>query len=56
MGEGRQPRAAGVARRFKRTKRYDVQVAVDSSVASFDADFDQVAWLHRLARPEDVAP
>lgn len=26
------------------------------AIASFDADFDQVAWLRRLARPEDVAP
>ncbi len=26
------------------------------AIASFDADFDQVAWLHRLARPEDVVP
>ena len=26
------------------------------TIASFDADFDQVPWLHRLARPEDVAP
>jgi len=25
------------------------------AIASFDADFDQVAWLRRLARPEDVA-
>ncbi len=24
------------------------------AIASFDADFDQVAWLRRLARPEDV--
>ena len=24
------------------------------AIASFDADFDQVVWLHRLARPEDV--
>jgi predicted nucleic acid-binding protein len=24
------------------------------AIASFDADFDQVNWLHRLARPEDV--
>jgi predicted nucleic acid-binding protein len=24
------------------------------AVASFDADFDQVKWLKRLARPEDV--
>ena len=24
------------------------------AVASFDPDFDQVAWLRRLARPEDV--
>ncbi len=24
------------------------------SIASFDADFDQVPWLRRLARPEDV--
>jgi predicted nucleic acid-binding protein len=23
--------------------------------ASFDTDFDQVGWLRRLARPEDVA-
>ncbi len=23
-------------------------------IASFDADFDQVTWLRRLARPEDV--
>lgn len=26
------------------------------AIASFDADFDQVAWLRRLARPEDVTP
>lgn len=26
------------------------------SIASFDAGFDQVAWLRRLARPEDVTP
>jgi predicted nucleic acid-binding protein len=25
------------------------------AIASFDADFDQVGWLRRLARPEDVA-
>jgi hypothetical protein len=38
-----------------------VQVAVDSSVlggipaiASFGADFDQIPWLRRLARPENV--
>lgn len=24
------------------------------AIASFDADFDQVAWLRRLAQPEDV--
>jgi predicted nucleic acid-binding protein len=24
-------------------------------VASFDADFDQIPWLRRLARPEDLA-
>jgi predicted nucleic acid-binding protein len=24
------------------------------AIASFDADFDQVGWLHQLARPEDV--
>jgi predicted nucleic acid-binding protein len=24
------------------------------AIASFDADFDQVPWLRRLARPEDV--
>lgn len=24
------------------------------AIASFDADFDQVTWLRRLARPEDV--
>jgi predicted nucleic acid-binding protein len=24
------------------------------AIASFDADFDQVGWLRRLARPEDV--
>ncbi len=24
------------------------------AIASFDADFDQVTWLHRLARPEDI--
>ena len=24
------------------------------AIASFDADFDQVSWLQRLARPEDV--
>jgi predicted nucleic acid-binding protein len=24
------------------------------AIASFDPDFDQVSWLHRLARPEDV--
>lgn len=26
------------------------------AIASFDADFDQVAWLRRLARPKDVTP
>ena len=26
-----------------------------SSIASFDADFDQLSWLHRLTDPEDVA-
>jgi len=26
------------------------------AIASFDADFDQVAWLRRLACPEDVTP
>ncbi len=26
------------------------------AIASFDADFDQVAWLRRLVRPEDVTP
>jgi predicted nucleic acid-binding protein len=26
------------------------------AIASFDADFDQVAWLQRLAHPEDVTP
>jgi len=26
------------------------------AIASFDADFDQVSWLRRLARPEDVTP
>lgn len=25
------------------------------AIASFDADFDQVTWLRRLVRPEDVA-
>ena len=25
------------------------------AIASFDADFDQIAWLRRLARPEDVS-
>ena len=25
------------------------------AIASFDADFDQIGWLRRLARPEDVA-
>jgi predicted nucleic acid-binding protein len=24
------------------------------AIASFDTDFDQIAWLHRLARPEDI--
>lgn len=24
------------------------------AIASFDADFDQVAWLKRVANPEDV--
>lgn len=24
------------------------------AIASFDADFDQVAWLKRAAKPEDV--
>jgi hypothetical protein len=42
------------------TTRYDVQVAVQErdipTIASFDADLDQVAWLQRLARPEDVTP
>jgi predicted nucleic acid-binding protein len=26
------------------------------AIASFDADFDQVSWLKRIARPEDVPP
>jgi predicted nucleic acid-binding protein len=26
------------------------------AIASFDDDFDAVAWLRRLARPEDLAP
>lgn len=26
------------------------------AIGGFDADFDQVPWLHRLARPEDVVP
>jgi len=26
------------------------------AIASFDADFDQVAWLRRLADPTDVSP
>lgn len=26
------------------------------AIASFDADFDQIAWLERLARPEDIPP
>jgi predicted nucleic acid-binding protein len=26
-----------------------------TAVASFDADFDRVPWLMRLARPEDVS-
>jgi len=26
------------------------------AIVSFDADFDQVAWLRRLSRPEDVGP
>ncbi len=26
------------------------------AIGSFDADFDQVPWLYRLARPEDVVP
>jgi len=26
------------------------------AIASFDADFDQVPWLRRVARPEDVTP
>ena len=25
-----------------------------SAIASFDADFDQVSWLHRLATPADL--
>ncbi len=25
------------------------------AIASFDADFDQITWLRRLARPEDLA-
>jgi len=25
-----------------------------ADIASFDADFDQVTWLRRLVRPEDV--
>jgi hypothetical protein len=42
------------------TTRYDVQVAVQErgipAIASFDADFDQVTWLQRLARPEEMTP
>ena len=26
------------------------------AIASFDADFDQVPWLQRIARPEDIPP
>ena len=26
------------------------------AIASFDADFDQIVWLRRLARPEDLSP
>ncbi len=26
------------------------------AIASFDADFDQITWLRRLAHPEDLAP
>jgi predicted nucleic acid-binding protein len=26
------------------------------AIASFDADFDQVTWLHRLGVPQDVGP
>ena len=26
------------------------------AIGSFDADFDQVPWLYRLARPEDAVP
>lgn len=25
------------------------------AIASFDADFDRISWLRRLARPEDIA-
>ena len=27
-----------------------------AAIASFDADFDEVPWLQRLAHPEDAAP
>ena len=27
-----------------------------SAIASFDADFDQVPWLKRIAQPEDIPP
>jgi predicted nucleic acid-binding protein len=26
------------------------------AIASFDADFDQIPWLQRIARPEDIPP
>ncbi len=26
------------------------------AIASFDADFDRISWLRRLAQPEDVTP
>ncbi len=26
------------------------------AIASFDADFDQIAWLRRMTRPQDVIP
>ena len=27
-----------------------------SAIASFDADFDQIPWLKRIAQPEDIPP
>jgi predicted nucleic acid-binding protein len=31
-----------------------IRIGIDTSIASFDRDFDDVAWLQRLAQPADL--